>query len=201
MAAHAQIEHSPDTREKILAAAARLFSAQGYENTALSQVARAAHVSKALILWHFDSKGELFRAALGRTLEPYFIDVDDLAGLDERLQIERLIDLFYEFVRDNVYSVRFFFGLILHGEKQPDDVVNRINDLYRLFRRLLVDIIESGRRSGRFRADARPDLDAALIVASLAGILIEHLMHDEFPHDPSDLLSHLKRTALDRLNA
>ncbi len=200
MAAHAQLEHSPDTREKILAAATRLFSEQGYENTALSQVARAAHVSKALILWHFDSKDALFRAALGRTLEPYFIDVDDLAGLDERLQIERLIDLFYEFVRDNVYSVRFFFGLILHGEKQPDDVVNRINDLYRLFRRLLVDIIESGRRSGRFRADARPDLDAALIVASLAGILIEHLMNDEFPHDPSELLYHLKRTALDRLN-
>jgi AcrR family transcriptional regulator len=64
------------TRDRILSTASRLFSAGGYEHTPLSQVAREAQVSKALILWHFDSKEKLFRAALGRTLEPYFIDVD-----------------------------------------------------------------------------------------------------------------------------
>ena len=71
------------TRDRILTTAARLFSENGYEHTPLSQVAREAQVSKALVLWHFDSKEKLFRAALGRTLEPYFIDVDELEGLDE----------------------------------------------------------------------------------------------------------------------
>src|SRR4030095_2352876 len=94
------------TRDRILSTAARLFPANGDEHTPLSQVAREPQVSKALVLWHLDSKEKLFRAALGRTLEPYFIDVDELEGLDEAAQIERLIDLFYEFVRDNVYSVR-----------------------------------------------------------------------------------------------
>ena len=53
-----------DTREKILGTATRLFSTQGYANTSLSQVAKEAQVSKALIFWHFENKEKLFRTAL-----------------------------------------------------------------------------------------------------------------------------------------
>jgi AcrR family transcriptional regulator len=194
-----QGDQALQTRDRILSTAARLFSANGYEHTPLSQVAREAQVSKALVLWHFDSKEKLFRAALGRTLEPYFIDVDELEGLDERAQIERLVDLFYEFVRDNVYSVRFLLTLMIRGERKPDDITERVNDLYQIFRSLLADIIEAGRQSGRFRPDVNPPLDAALILAALDGILIEHFMHDE--RDPAELLAYLKQTFVRRLIA
>ncbi len=189
------------TRDRILSTASRLFAENGYDNTPLSQVAREAQVSKALVLWHFDSKEKLFRAALGLTLEPYYINIDDLDGLDARAQVERLIDLFYEFVRDNVYSVRFLLSMILRSEKQPDDVIARVSELYGVFRRLLTDVIENGCRDGTFRADVRPPLDASLILASLDGVLIEQFMSNEAPHDPSDLLAHLKGAALDRLIA
>lgn len=187
------------TRDRILATAARLFSAHGYEHTPLSQVAREAQVSKALVLWHFDTKEALFRAALGRTLEPYHLDVDDLAGLDEGAQIELLIERFYDFVRDNVYSVRFLFGLLIRGEPKRDDVIARVSQLYDLFRTVLADIIERGRQTGRFRADTHPRLDASLILASLGGILIEQLMHDQ--DQSAELLAYLKQTAVQRLIA
>ena len=199
MREQAQGDQASQTRDRILGTAARLFSEHGYDSTPLSQVAREAHVSKALVLWHFDSKEQLFRAALGRTLEPYFIDVDDLEGLDEAAQIERLIDLFYEFVRDNVYSVRFLLGLMVRGERHPDDVVGQISGLYNVFRSLLADIIESGRHSGRFRDDVKPPLDAGLIVAALAGTLIERFMSGD--HEAADLLGHLKRVTVQRLIA
>jgi len=197
MGEHPQGDQAGQTRDRILATAARLFSEHGYESTPLSQVARESQVSKALVLWHFDSKEKLFRAALGRTLEPYFIDVDDLSGLTEGAQIERLIELFYEFVRDNVYSVRFFFGLIVTSERRPNDVVERVNELYGVFRSLLSDIIASGQRNGRFRADVDPRLDASLILAALVGILIERFMHDE--DQSTELLAYLKQTAVWRL--
>jgi AcrR family transcriptional regulator len=199
MPASAQLDASIQTREKILSTAARLFSTQGYETTVLSQVAREANVSKALVLWHFDSKEKLFQAALGRTLEPYFIDSDDLDGLDEPQQIERLIDQFYEFVQENVYSVRFVLGLILRGDQPPDDdVLKRIGELYRLFRNVLASVIQRGQENRRFRPDARPQLDASLIVAALAGILIEHFMSEETPK-PAELVAYLKRTTFERL--
>lgn len=195
------LEHSSQTREKILSTAARMFSNQGYDNTSLSQVAKEASVSKALIFWHFDSKEKLFQAALNRTLEPYFINIGDIEGLDEPAQIERLIDLFFDFVQENVYSVRFLLSLVLRGPKQPDETVDRVSELYRVFRSLLADIIDSGRRSGRFRADANPTLDAQLILATLDGILVEHLRHDKNAYDSAELLGHLKRTFVQRLVA
>ncbi|MGD9763402.1 MAG: TetR/AcrR family transcriptional regulator [Candidatus Binatia bacterium] len=190
-------DQAEQTRDRILATASRLFSARGYDHTPLSHVAREAQVSKALILWHFDSKEKLFQAALGRTLEPYFINTDDLSGLDEQQQIERLIDAFYEFVRANVYSVRFLFSLIIRGEQKPDDVVARLGELYAVFRSLLTDIIERGGQSGRFRRSAHPRLDASLILAALGGILIERFMDGE--DASAELLSYLKKTALQRL--
>jgi AcrR family transcriptional regulator len=191
-------EHA-GTRDRILATAARLFSERGYEHTPISQVAREAGVSKALVLWHFESKENLFRAALGRTLEPYFIDVEELEGLDEVAQIERLVDLFYEFVRDNVYSVRFLLTFMIGGERNPADISERVRDLYRVFRSLLADVIETGRQRGTLRADVNPALDAGLILASLDGVLIEHFMNHE--RDPSDLLAYLKQSYVRRLIA
>jgi len=192
-------EHALRTRDRILSIAARLFSERGYEHTPISKVAREAGVSKALVLWHFDSKEKLFRAALGRTLEPYFIDVEELEGLDEVAQIERLVDLFYEFVRDNVYSVRFLLTLMVRGERNPAEISERVRDLYRVFRSLLADVIESGRQRGTLRPDVNPPLDAGLILASLDGVLIEQFMNHE--RDPSELLAYLKQTFVQRLIA
>jgi len=200
MAAEQTAEQGAQTRDRILTTAARLFSENGYEQTPLSQVARAAGVSKALILWHFANKEELVRAALGRALEPYYIDVDELGDLDAAQRIERLIDLFYEFVHDNLYSVRFLIGLLVRSEREHDAVKQRIGELYSMFRRLLAEAIAQGRDAARFRADVEPDLDAALILASLAGILVENFLRAvDTPPGAPPLVEHLKRTALSRL--
>lgn len=190
-----------EAREKILATATRLFAEHGYDNTSLSQVARQAKVSKALIFWHFDCKEKLYRSALRKTLEPYFIDVGDLEGLGEKEQIERLIDWFYDFVHENVYSVRFFLSLTLRGERQPDESLRRVTELYRIFRNSLADIIESGCRRGVFRSGVDAAREAALIMAALGGILIQQFMSDESLNNAQDLVEHLKTTLFQRLLA
>ncbi len=189
-----------DTREKILETAMRLFSAQGYSNTSLSQVAKEAQVSKALIFWHFESKEKLFRAAIQRTLEPYAIDVlDDLEGLPEVDQIKHLIDAYYEFVSRNLFSVKFFLGLILREEKHPDDVVSHMGELQRVYRNLLADILDGGRQKGVFRSTVNPPLDAALIMSALHGILVQGFMPSDGAERPEVLLAHLKTAMVDQL--
>lgn len=189
-----------DTREKILETATRLFSSQGYTNTSLSQVAKEAQVSKALIFWHFDNKEKLFRTALQRTLEPYFINVvDDLEGLSEIDQIRRLIDEYYAFVSRNIYSVKFFLSLILREEKHPDDVVGHMDELQRVYRNLLADIIDHGRQSGIFRPDVQPELDAGLILTALHGLLVQGFMGGESFEKADALLAHLKASLVDTL--
>jgi len=189
-----------DTREKILETAMRLFSTQGYGNTSLSQVAKEAQVSKALIFWHFENKDQLFRTALQKTLEPYIINIlDDLEGLSELDQIRRLIDEYYAFVSQNMYSVKFVLGLILRDEKHPDDVVGHMNELQRVYVNLLADIMESGRQKGTFRSTIDPQLDAGLIMSALHGILVQGFMWNDAPDRSHALLNHLKATLVDTL--
>lgn len=189
-----------EARDKILATASRLFARQGYENTSLSQVARQANVSKALIFWHFESKETLYRTALRKTLEPYFFNVDALEGLDERAQLELLIDRFYAFTRENVSSVRFFLTLTVRaGEQGADEGLHRVIELYRAFEGSIAGIIERGCRTGRFRPETDARREAGLIMATLAGILVQRLMSAPDSAEPESLLAHLKATLFARL--
>ena len=189
-----------DAREKIIETAMRLFSTQGYGNTSLAQVAKEAQVSKALIFWHFENKESLFRTAVQRTFEPYIINVvDDLEGLTELDQIKRLIDEYYKFVSENIYSVKFFLGLMLREEKHPDDLVAHMTELQRMYRNLLADVIDSGRQKGALRANARPELDADLIISALHGLLVQGFLGRATPERFPEQLEHLKVSLVDTL--
>jgi len=188
-----------DARTKILETATRLFAAHGYDSTSLSNVARSASVSKALIFWHFETKENLFEAVLSRTIEPYSIDIDDLEGLSELEQLRRLIDLYYEFVTDNVFSVRFFLSLFLREEKRPDNLFGRILDLYRLYQKLLGDVLARGQERGTVSRDVNPTLHAALILSALNGVLVQGFMGEPDQLSPVSLVEQLKTTLVDRL--
>jgi AcrR family transcriptional regulator len=188
-----------DAREKILETAMRLFSTQGYTTTSLSQVAKEANVSKALIFWHFDNKESLFRDAVQRTLEPYLINVlDDLEGLSEDDQVRRLIEEYYDFVAKHPDSVKLVLGVLLREDDTPDDLLGRITELHRVYRDLLADVLERGRRSGVFRDSVRPTLDAGLVMTALHGILLQRLLGDDTT-DAGALLERLRTTFVDTL--
>jgi AcrR family transcriptional regulator len=60
---------SRDKHEAILAGAAAVFAAHGYEGASMSMITAAAGVSKGTIYQHFSGKAALFGAALGRECE------------------------------------------------------------------------------------------------------------------------------------
>jgi len=189
-----------DAREKIIETAMRLFSTQGYSNTSLAQVAKEAQVSKALIFWHFANKDELFRTALKSSLEPYSINVVELlSGLDELGQIRKLVDLYYDFVSQNVYSVRFLLSLVVREEKNLDDLLDRTTELYRIYCNLLADILQTGREKKLFRASVNSQADAALIMATLNGILVQGFLGGGIQPEPRLLLEQLKISLGERL--
>lgn len=57
-------ERSADTRAKILDAAVQEFSRNGLAGARMDQIAASAGVNKALLYYHFDSKENLYLAAL-----------------------------------------------------------------------------------------------------------------------------------------
>ena len=59
--------------------------------------------------------------------------------------------------------------------------------------------LERGLRKGLFHADTASELEAALIMSNMAGILVNQFLNDKDPYDAKALLEHLKATTLRRL--
>lgn len=181
-----------DTREKILATAVKLFSSHGYADTSLAQVARAARVSKALVLWYFESKERLFRAALQHFLAPYEIDDQGLDGLDEQQQVEKLLNDYYDFIAEHLYSVRFVLGQVVGGDENSQELATRVRELHTVYQGLLTTILERGRRKELFADTVRPAEDAALIMATLNGLLLHQLVEATDTTKARTLLARLR---------
>ncbi len=61
---NASIDRSSETRARILESALREFSSLGMAGARMDQIATSAGVNKALLYYHFDSKENLYAAAL-----------------------------------------------------------------------------------------------------------------------------------------
>jgi TetR/AcrR family transcriptional regulator len=57
-----------DVRARILASATRLFATQGFDGTAIQEIADAVGIRKPSLLYHFESKDELRQAVLDDVL-------------------------------------------------------------------------------------------------------------------------------------
>jgi AcrR family transcriptional regulator len=179
-----------DSRDEILKAAMHLFANRGFHETSMSEVAREAHVSKALIFWHFKTKEELFVAVLNRLLEPYFIDFAEEAGvLDERAQIKKLVEFYLEFVRDNASSVRFFLAQMLHDQRFSEGLNEQVLKIYSGYRGMLVELIARAQQKGLCALRFTPQAAAGFLLSALNGILIEHLFVANNPLDSEEAVA------------
>jgi AcrR family transcriptional regulator len=102
----------PERRRALVAAATRAFAHNGFAATSLDDVATEAGVSRVLIYRHFESKSELYQAAL-----------DDVAGqlaqatgAPDRLSPASL-DGLIRVARDNPDGFRLFFR---HSGREPE---------------------------------------------------------------------------------
>lgn len=181
---------SQDSRDEILKAATQLFAGRGFHETSMAEVAREAKVSKALIFWHFKTKEELFVAVLNRLMEPYHIDfAEETRELDERAQLQRLIELYLLFVRDNAGSIRFFLTRLLHDDDAPDTFISHIRRLYEGYQGMLVDLLSRAQAKGICAPTLKPERAGSFLLSALNGFLIDLL----FMHSPDfDLQSEVE---------
>ncbi|SRR5579871_2911645 len=183
---------SQDSRDEILKAAIHLFATRGFHETSMSEVAREAKVSKALIFWHFKTKEELFLAVLNKLLEPYVIDfAEESEKLDPREQIKKLIGGYVNFVRENASSVSFFLRRFMSGEEMPEAFTEQIRRLYDLYKALLTDRIRMGQEQGLCSCSNQPGVTANFVLAALNGLLINLLFMSQAQIDLDSALDML----------
>ncbi len=135
----------PSHRERLIAAMAASIDAKGYRETTVADVVRIAHTSRRTFYEHFDDREAcflaLFDALNDATMEQIAAAVHPDSPLGE--QVDHALDAYFDSIltQPALYQsfVRELPGLGQAGADRQTAVIER-------FARLLVGLVESGRR-------------------------------------------------------
>jgi len=164
-----------DRKVRILAVAEQLLTRNGWRNTSLAQIARAAGVTSAGLLHHFESKEQLLHAVLEAR------DTDDQLHADRTgdliVELERIVERF-----DRSPDLVGMFAVLVIENLEPDAPLrNRLLDRYRAAVDTVAAGIRRGQRAGRYRVDLDPAVKAVEIVAFLNGMETSWLLDPSIP--------------------
>ncbi|HJP20058.1 MAG: TetR/AcrR family transcriptional regulator [Alphaproteobacteria bacterium] len=156
-------------------AALELFVAQGYRQTPVEQIGRAAGLTKGAVFFYFGSKSGLLSHLLDG-VEAAVVD-----GLEENLAAaggdarDQLVAFIHSQARLGVEHWREVLLLILMSLEFADrgELGDRIAAIYRRLYDNVEAIIARGRAQGTFRDDCGAREQAAVVMAGHDGIFLE----------------------------
>ena len=138
-------------RFRILESSARLFAHQGFEGTALHEIADEVNLSKATIYHYFSGKEEIYSEIILDTLDRLFPFVKESIERKDtpRLRLIASMEAHAQFFEDNFWAFTAMligFGGIRELNRRARTVALRDN-----YEALFRDIIKAGIESGDFR--------------------------------------------------
>ena len=178
-----------DTHEKILQAAFRVLSRQGYENTSIKEIAEEAGVAQGLVHYYFKSKQLLVLAVLEFVCEKVEHGLEGEAGAMEAFEHTKTM------IRESRDSNALYIQLI--GVSLHDPV---IGPGVRHFIRASRDGVEEKARQVLAERDMDPTPArgiAGVVWAAILGIMIQSLVDPEFNADEAvDALAAMSLSAV-----
>lgn len=180
-----------ERRRRILGAAQRLLARNGWRGTTLGQIAKAAGVSPAGLLHHFESKEQLLHAVLDAR-DAADQEAADPAG-DPVSQLGQVADK-YRRTPELIGTLTLLLVENLDpGAPLHDRLLGRYHDAVRI----VADGIRRGQRAGRYRADLDAGVLALEIVGFLNGMESSWLLDPSIPVD--DVFRGYARSVAQRL--
>ncbi|HTL62627.1 MAG TPA: TetR/AcrR family transcriptional regulator [Nitrospira sp.] len=159
----------------LIAAAASLFAAKGFNGTTTKEIARAAGVSEALVFKHFPTKHALYRAILAEkvTVDELLASVEESARKRDDRRVFTLIARFR--IRSGVDST--FLRLLLFSALEGHELSEMFfAKHHRVFYDHLATYIQMRIAEGGFR-----EVDPLLAARAFIGMVVHHrLLHDIF---------------------
>ena len=111
---------NPETARRILAAAERIFAARGLAGARTDEIARAAHVNKAMLYYYFESKERLYHAVFenlfGRAGR--MIQAETPAQASPRQAVLAFVEGYFKFRIENPNYARLMQHMMMENPKQ-----------------------------------------------------------------------------------
>ena len=177
-----------EVRERILAAAARLFLRQGFEDTTVDQIAESADVAQKTFFNHFPTKHSVFEAfANGRlSLFEDAVVAERGRGSSTRQRLERVFSLMADHVSEVNELARDLVLHMMHAPPEAEGASEQFSTLQSAIGPLL--------RDGQEQGDVRRDHDVAFLTELIVGAFC--MITIQWAKDPSyPIRARLRETA------
>ncbi len=138
-------------RQKILAEAARLFVANGYNGISMREIAAACGLSKPGLYYHFKDKEDLFVALLRQNLDGLNANIEACLdpGLPFREQVDVLIRAIFSQSPEQRSLIRVAGQEMIHLDPQTRAAFAA--DYHHLFLGKIAAVLERGMQAGELR--------------------------------------------------
>ena len=163
-------------RERIIAAAAKLFGDKDYHDTTTAKIAESAGVAAGTIYIYFRSKEELlvavFEEFLGRHMDRLREGVEREKTPEDKLM--RLLTLGLQLMQDNPDSARIFLSQLRQSTKMITTVVKRSS---RAYKDIIEDVLAEGVRTGLCR-DVNVTAAASMLFGAFQSTVLDWVAHE-----------------------
>ena len=191
-------------RERILAAAEKVFQAHGYAAATMDAVAAEAGVAKGSIYNYFESKHDLFAQIFKKMTAGELARADELlaAPATAREKLEALLDYWSGRLEQykRIGRLVLEFWATAAREDQQGELPAMFRQLYSQSRGMVAAILAEGAKSGEFSRQFDSPVAASLILAMLDGIEVQAILDMGITLD-GEFLAAMKRSILAALTA
>lgn len=119
---------APDTRQKILETALRLFAEQGYQRTSLREISEKSGVSRGSISWNFRTKEDLIKGCLDHFFIRWLTQIQWIAEADDarrpegdeataREVLARAFQAHKQIVLEEPMMVRMYWSVLAEAQR------------------------------------------------------------------------------------
>lgn len=176
----------PDTRDRILDAAAHVFARKGYQAASLDEVAREAGLTKGAIYWHFRSKGDLFFALLDvqfqRHTDPVIEDLRNAGiGADPRQALIMLLQAAFARLRADTDWPRLYLEFV--SQARDDDLRARLAQFHAQSLAVIAGSVRTLQAAGLAPAEEDPELQASFWSALFDGLMLAWVINPQTDQD------------------
>jgi AcrR family transcriptional regulator len=157
-----------ETRERILAAATRVFARDGVSGGTTREIARLAGVNEVTLFRSFKSKDELLRQVVLQKSRNYvhvFAEAPFATPGDLRRTVEAYARVHVRMLRENEEFIRTFYGEL---NRQPKLCRRLFVQAGKTVRQKFIAYLRAAQKQGLVRAD----LDTVLAADALTGMLV-----------------------------
>ena len=155
-----------DAKEKLLAAATRLFAEKGFAGVSIRQLAEAAGVNSAMISYYYGGKEGLYEAVLTTQYERLLEKFEAIAACNGA--VEEKIRRYADVIRRNHTDEQPLMARLIQGElTSPTACMEKVVRNYTSrIARIVSGILREGIDSGELRQDI-PPIFATLALAGM----------------------------------